>query len=744
MGPIVKRRLRRFGMAGVIAAAPIAILCAYVTNLLVPTEPLPRPVHYEYIPVAVIEETNGKVGIADSDLYGMSQEDVDRHLDAMLSLGVDTVRVLIPWADIQPVEPGALPPDWEESLWARSEYIINAANERGMAVLGVLNTTPGWGVPGGEETPGWHIYQPPDPEKYGEWARTVAERFQGLVSAYEIWNEPNYTGYWVGGPDPETYTDILRAAYQQIKAIDPAALVVAGVVGTVQDSPFTMNPVTFIQRMYDADAKGFFDALSIHPYSNEISFPDGLDPTNPWQTPVEQLIAIRELMIAHGDEALKIWATEYGLSTWIKDEQTQAEWVKEFLDFWSSLDYTGPAFLYTLRDRLNELTEEGTMGIFTYDWARKLVADVVECFNTGRKCAVDPEEPEEPGNPGNPPTDPVTAIVQALTAALQQIYTVVAQTVSGLANAVVTAISDALRNLFGVFSPATAALNLPADTRVVLAFAVAEAAEEVTGEEQVSKDGLPADPAESTTEVTTGVTTDETTEPAEEPTEEAAEEQTAEEPAEEKTEGPAEESAVTEPAETPVATETTDAEAPSQTPVPTSSAPTTEPEITEPVTEPEVTEPEETSAPAEQPDVTEDVTEHEVSSDDDEDSAKKGSESNKGDDDKNDDKDSGTKKDDDKDTGTGTGTNKRVDTRDGNKVTPGTGGAGNGAGAGSPGGGSGGGAGSAGADDADSDAPGGGDDNAGGSGGSDKSSGGSAGGSNVSYIKGPWGMILYV
>jgi polysaccharide biosynthesis protein PslG len=38
-------------------------------------------------------------------------------------------------------------------------------------------------------------------------------------------------------------------------------------------------------------------------------------------------------MLNNGDEALKIWATEYGLSTTIKDEATQAEWVREFLDY---------------------------------------------------------------------------------------------------------------------------------------------------------------------------------------------------------------------------------------------------------------------------------------------------------------------------------------------------------------------------------------------------------------------------
>ena len=495
MRPIAKRRLKRYGIAAVIAAAPLAVLCAYVTNLLVPTEPLPRPASYSYIPTAVINDSNETIGIADSDIYGLSNPDgtmdtaaIDRHLDEMQKLGVNTVRVLIPWADIQPVPPGQFPtPEWEESMWTRSQYIIDAAAARDMAILGVLNTTPSWGDD--PEEPGFGIYTPPDPAKYAEWAATVAERFEGKVSAYEIWNEPNYTAYWTAGPDPEHYTEILKAAYDAINAVDPDATVVAGVLGTVQDSGLTMNPVTFVQRMYAAGAKGYFDALSIHPYSNEISFPDGLDPTNQWQTPLEQLIAIRQEMLNNGDEALKIWATEYGLSTTIKDEETQAEWVREFLDYWDDIDYAGPAFLYTLRDRLDTSTEEGSMGIFTYNWGRKLVADVIECATKGQKC---------PGQP-DPGPDPVTAIGEAIAALFQQLFNALTQNyIQAVATAVVNAISEALTNLFsGIFNPAPAIAAVPAETRLAVADAAALAADEVAGEPEstgvlgdVATDGL--------------------------------------------------------------------------------------------------------------------------------------------------------------------------------------------------------------------------------------------------------------
>ncbi|MCT7659922.1 cellulase family glycosylhydrolase [Mycobacterium deserti] len=687
----IKRRIRRYAIATVIAAAPAAVLCAYVTNLLVPTEPVPRQVSYEYIPTAVINESNETIGIADSDIYGLSlpngQMDtamIDKHLTEMQKLGVNTVRVLIPWADIQPVPPGQFPtPEWEESMWTRSQYIIDKASSLGMGVLGVLNTTPAWGDDPDE--PGYGIYTPPDPDLYAAWAATVAERFQGKVSAYEIWNEPNYAAYWTAGPDPAHYTEILKAAYAAIKGVDDEALVVAGVLGTVQNSGVTMNPVSFIEQMYANDAKGFFDALSIHPYNYQVKFSQGLDPTNQWQTPLEQLIAIRQLMLANGDEELKIWATEYGLSTTITDEATQAAWVKDFLDTWKDLDYTGPAFLYTLRDRLNTTTEEGSMGIFRYDWGRKLVADVI-CQATGA-C-------EDPGEePGENPPNPGEALAQAIQAIVQQLYTVVAQAFTQLANQIVSAITEALSNLFSAVNPAPAIADVPTEARLAIASAVTTATAEVTGEE------TPVDALN--------------TAPAGEPAPDAGE---AEVPQPEVTEPEVTEPVLTEPEVT--EPEVTEPEV-------------TQPEVTEPeVTEPEVTEPEVTEEPeaTETEDPVVDEADEPLTSDEPETSDEPKDESDSRDD--NESPSGGdAKADDDASESDGPG-NADANGSTGNNGGAGANGSGGGAGSGS-GAGSAGGAGSGGI---------GGSDGGGGSGGSD--GGGSGGSDNVGYLEPGHGYVI--
>lgn len=400
MSRAMSRRLRRYGIVTVIAVAPIAILCAYVANLLVPTSPLPRPATYNYVPTASIIESNETIGIADSDVYGLSLPNgaldkaaVDAHFDAIKALGVTTVRVLVPWAGVQPLDPATS----SYRDWSRVDYIVKAAADRGMSVLGVLNATPYYG---GANGGCWGcVGVAPDPTKFAAFAAEAAGHLRGLVSAYEVWNEPNYYGNWSPAVDPVAYTNLLKAAYSAIKtsgtitvggvqipAGDPNATVVAGVLGAVLTvGNVLMDPRTFVQTMYANGAKGFFDALSFHPYSYQQSFPAGLGCQFCQNTPITMLLQIRQTMLNYFDGDTKIWATEYGLGTSLKTYQQQADWIKDFLTTWAEGptgtvpdqfkelvaewdEWIGPAFIYTLRDRLGqEGTEPGSLGLFYFD-----------------------------------------------------------------------------------------------------------------------------------------------------------------------------------------------------------------------------------------------------------------------------------------------------------------------------------------------------------------------------------------
>ena len=198
-----------------------------------------------------------------------------------------------------------------------------------------------------------------------------------------------------------------------------------------------------------------------------------------WQTPLEQLIAMRQVMIENDDEELRIWATEYGLPTNVVTEQEQADFIADFLDAWDDLkdengvSYTGPAFIYSMIDRLTgSPNDQDNFGIFFDNWMEKLAAQVIRDF-------IEEDEEEEP------PVDPGTAIGNALAQLFQQLaQQLVQQVAQQLAQAVANTLAQALANLFaGIFNPAVspppAALMMSAESQEAMAEGTMLAAEQL-------------------------------------------------------------------------------------------------------------------------------------------------------------------------------------------------------------------------------------------------------------------------
>ena len=341
-----------------------AMVCAGATTLFTQSS---NVVALPFVNAAAINESNTTVGFADSDLYGMTPEEIDRTLDEMQAMGVQNVRILIPWAGIELAD--------DYYYWDTVDYLVNAVDERDMGILAVLNSTPQWAVEPGQPAV---ISPPADYDEYAEFVSLVAERYAGQVSAYEVWNEPNAYFFWSPAPDPAAYTELLQAAYPAIKEADPDATVIGGVVGWVNDvEGLAISPANYVEGMYEAGAAGYFDALSYHPYHYTLPFSQG----EPYGdiAPINQLELMRELMVAYGDEDKLIWATEYGEPTSVVDEATQAAFISDYLNTWSTFDYTGPSFIYTTRDRDTDSTVvDDTLGVLRDDFTWKQAAYVIQ------------------------------------------------------------------------------------------------------------------------------------------------------------------------------------------------------------------------------------------------------------------------------------------------------------------------------------------------------------------------------
>lgn len=369
--PTALLRAKHTIAAGVVAAAMASMVHPATTvaaaapqSTRIPTITVP---HIELTASVTTDGSTQQVGVADAYLYTLDQTQLVSQLNEIRSLGVTDLRIVVPWIYIQPTSSSTY-------NWAQMDNVINTAHSMGFNLTASITGNPVW-----DGTP---LIGAPNPTSYATFAAAVAQRYAGQVSAYEVLNEPNAVEF-MAPADPAVYTAILKAAYSAIKAVQPSATVIAGVLASLTTVPgLSVAPDQFVAQMYAAGAKGFFDALSFHPYSYQLPFSAGVGIAG---SPLEQVEAMYALMVANGDAAKQIWATEYGNPTQPGGvtQTQQAQMLQDFVTAWSKLSFAGPAFVYTAAD-LNSgfLLDENNLGLFTTSGLPKLAAQTLATLIT--------------------------------------------------------------------------------------------------------------------------------------------------------------------------------------------------------------------------------------------------------------------------------------------------------------------------------------------------------------------------
>ena len=217
-----------------------------------------------------------------------------RAFDMMREAGISWVRTDFEWFRCQKEPGGAFD-------FSRYDAVVDDARARGLEILPIFWSPPKWAQPDMSNIAGTRPFVvQPDASFMNAWrtfVREAALHFKGRFRAIEIWNEENHPMFWLS-PNAVAYVPVLRAAYEEIKAVDPSITVLlGGLAGT---------PLDYIEALYSAGARDFFDAMNIHPYN----WPDP-----PGGELARQLDGLKKTMAAHGDAGKPIWITEIGWPT---------------------------------------------------------------------------------------------------------------------------------------------------------------------------------------------------------------------------------------------------------------------------------------------------------------------------------------------------------------------------------------------------------------------------------------------
>lgn len=291
-----------------------------------------------------------------------ADQDTAALIDLVEELGMTWVKVRVDWRTLESVEGQA---DYDQL-----DPIVEALDEAGLNILLTITNAPAWARSTDEENG-----PPDDLTDYSTFVNALAERYQGVVDAYQIWDEPNLRRNWNCNRRmcDTDYVEMLRLAYDAVKIADEDAIVVtAGLAPTrFNDRINAIDDRLYLETLYANGIATISDAIGVHP-AGAANPPDsrcceksaGVEShfDNESFYFLDNLENVRQIMLRYSDGATPIWITKFGWGTGEDTDppnelnsyvtytslEEQAIYVPRAFELAAELDYVGTTFLNNL------------------------------------------------------------------------------------------------------------------------------------------------------------------------------------------------------------------------------------------------------------------------------------------------------------------------------------------------------------------------------------------------------------
>ena len=209
--------------------------------------------------------------------------DHESGMDALKSLDMRWLRMDITWDRVER-EKGVYD-------FSQVDKLMNDAKARGLRVLAIIDYAN-------------KLYEPEQKviseagrRAYSAYAAALVRRYAGHDVIWEIWNEPNNSGFWPGN-DPGEYMELVKAAVPAMREADPQAVILG-------PSAYRVAP-EYMEACFKAGLFDYVDAVSFHPYRRHRP-----------EEVLDDVAVLRELMRKYrgpGRELPPIVCSEWGFS----------------------------------------------------------------------------------------------------------------------------------------------------------------------------------------------------------------------------------------------------------------------------------------------------------------------------------------------------------------------------------------------------------------------------------------------
>ena len=256
-------------------------------------------------------KTTRSVGLHTGIAYGdeltfMKQPALNAALSDAKAVGAHWVRADLSWADVQRFSPKGYD-------WSGFDRIVATANAHGLSVLPVLAYTPAWARPAGCDS---QSCRPASVAAFARFASAAVDRYAPRgVHTWEIWNEPNSTGFWQPAPSPSQYTTLLRATTQAIRGLDNEAFIISGGLAAVSTRNGDIAQIDFLRRVSALGGNKLVNAIGYHPYTYPLLPSLVTSFHTPWDRIDRAPVSLHSVLVRYGTPDLPFWLTEYGAPT---------------------------------------------------------------------------------------------------------------------------------------------------------------------------------------------------------------------------------------------------------------------------------------------------------------------------------------------------------------------------------------------------------------------------------------------
>jgi hypothetical protein len=227
--------------------------------------------------------------------------------ELMQLAGIESVRLPMDWALIEPDAAELEDPDWSSF-----DVQVERAAEHGITVFPFLWGTPEWVSPYASEEPvesawqryAWTTFLREAVDRYGphgEFWRENPNLPRLPIRKWELWNEENIVTF-SRRPDPARFASLIRISGRVLHHADPGSkLIVGGFFGRPLQVPPNVPSGAFLSGLYRARrVKPFFDGVALHPY---VAQAGAMRPL---------IVNLRRIMRVHNDAQTPLYVTELG------------------------------------------------------------------------------------------------------------------------------------------------------------------------------------------------------------------------------------------------------------------------------------------------------------------------------------------------------------------------------------------------------------------------------------------------